>query len=356
MLELMNRIQYPIEEEDGKMLEICFPDAKCNMNCEYCYGNHKTRPCNNSRPLNKEELKKQILPIKDNISFVHLWGGELLYNKEFFTDAVSFVHEILPGKDINMVSNGLLLPEWVDYLIENRIHLALSHDGPGQKYRGFDFLESKPHLNAVIKLYNAGLFNCFKVVIHSKNHSFKEINEYFDNFNKKYNIKVMHENLLIQSNSTNAFVFKPEDFSSLREDLVWKIKDIARNLNNTEYLKYHYDPKDMYQISTTFRILTKNNIPFIQACNGTRVYSFTSDGKKVPCHCFVEKDSNIQNLEFDAASYFKDCMDCEVGPLCNGGCIAKSIEEKKITCEFSKFYYGVYLEVLKSLIEEPKDE
>lgn len=358
MLDYLYKGSYPIVDDSNKrMLEICFPDAKCNMNCEYCFGNHKTRICNNSRPLNKEKLKEQILPIKDKISFVHLWGGEVLYNKEFFLDAISFIHEILPGIQINLVTNGLLLPEWVDFLIENHIDIAVSHDGPAQKYRGFDFLTSDKHVKALIKMYNAGLFRTFKVVIHSKNHSFSEINKYFDDFNKKNNINTHVEGLLIQSNDTCAFTFKEEDFPSFKEDIIWMVKDIIAHINDKDYIRSHYAREQIFTVLKAINIAhNKPAIMIPRPCMGTEAYSFTSDGKKIPCHCFAEMSSDIQDYKFDAESYFKDCINCNVITLCNGGCVAKSLKNKKDTCTFSYFYYNVILDTVKAMIGSLENE
>lgn len=357
MLDYLNNVSYPEDPNfsEKKALEICFPDAKCNMNCEYCFGNHKTRSCNNSRPLNKEALKEQILPIKDKISFVHLWGGEIIYNKEFFLDAVSFIHDILPETHINLVSNGLLLPEWVDFLVDNKIDIALSHDGPGQKYRGFDFLESEKHVKALLKMYNANLFKTFKLVIHNKNHSYKDINEYFDRFNAKYNIDAHVEGLLIQSNDAQAYIFKPEDYSSFKDDIIWMVRDIITNINNDHHIRAHYSREQVYSVINAINLAKSKPARLPGVCMGTKGFAFTSDGKKVPCHCFVEMDGSIQDFQFNEAEYFKSCIGCKVAPLCNGGCVAKTLKNKKDTCTFSYFYYSVILDTVNAMLNELKD-
>lgn len=113
--------------------------------------------------------------------------------------------------------NGLI------FFIDNTISIGISHDGPGQRYRGYNFLENPEHNEAIKRLYDAGLFRKFKTVLHNKNYSTKNIIEFFSNYSDKIGRKVGCDVLLISPNSLseNTYIFKSEeDKQNLYNDTV----------------------------------------------------------------------------------------------------------------------------------------
>ena len=359
MLDIINSFFTNGSPIDGKMLEICFPDAMCNMKCEYCYGNQKTRTCQGSVILNKDILRSKIEPLKNDVSFVHLWGGELLFNKELFKECVSFVREILPDKDIHLVTNGLLLPEWAQYLIDNRIFIGISHDGPGQKYRGFDFLNSEKHIDSIKRLYDAGLFHTFKVVLHAKNYSIKDIHEYFKRVSDKLSRKLAIDTLIIMANKESRLLFKTdEDFENLKKSIEWMIQDIIKNINDTEYIKQFYSRTNLVPVfNAMINLYNGTNPDIISVCAGSKGYSFTSDGKRLPCHCFSERASLIEkDVSVNLEERLKSCMGCEVNYLCGGGCLALAGEAIEITCKTRYTYFKAIVDTLRPLINKIKGD
>lgn len=344
MKDYIERYNKPESKQTSKSLEICFSDMKCNMNCAYCYGDHKNRTFNNSRPLNKEALLKEFEKLTVPIADVHLWGGELTFNEKEFKDAVSFVKEALPGVPIRMVTNGLLLPQWTDFFIENEISLAISHDGPGQKYRGEDFLKKKEHNDAIKRLYDHKLFCKFKVVHHSKNWSTEAIINYFSKYSDLIERKVGCDIMLIYPNSLsgNSFLFKTEeDKQNLFNDTVWSVTNIVKNIKNRSYLSRYYQE---FEVMRIIKLLNKFyfNAPtaHIPVCCGLDCVAFTSDGKKIPCHCFSEKSVIVQDIETDFSYIKENCYKCKYGYLCGGGCVAKTKEEFDLFCDYSRVYYS----------------
>ena len=358
MLDIINSFFVDDTPTDKKMLEICFPDAMCNMKCEYCYGNRKIRTCQGAIELNKSILRSKIEPLKDKIGFVHLWGGELLFNKSLFKECVSFIRELLPDKNIHLVTNGLLLPEWTQYLIDNRIFIGISHDGPGQKYRGFDFLNSENHIESIKRLYDAGLFHTFKVVLHAKNYSIKDIHKYFEQVSIKLNRKIAIDTLIIMANNDSKLLFKTDkDFENLKESVEWMIHDIIENINNTEYIQQFYSRTNLTPVfNAIINLYNGTNPNIISVCSGTKGYSFTSDGKKIPCHCFSERSSLIkEDLSIDIKERLKSCMNCEVNYLCGGGCLALTGESIEITCKTRYAYFKAIIDTLLPLVNKIKD-
>lgn len=332
---------YTEKRPEGKALEICFSDMKCNMNCAYCYGDHKNRKFNNSFSLNKAFLSDEFSKIDKNIiSNIHLWGGELTFNENELKDTVALVKNFFPETPLHVVTNGLLLPKWTDFFINNKISIGISHDGPGQKYRGFNFLESAEHNEAIKALFDAGLFRKFKTVLHNKNCSTKNIIDYFSQYSEKIDRKIGCDVLLISPNSLseNSFIFKSdEDKQNLYNDTVWTTVDIIKNLKkDPAYLRRYYQVSDIFKV---IRMMDKifNNVPStcIARCDGASAIAYTSDGKRIPCHCFSEKAVINQDVEIDASYVYKKCSKCEFAYVCGGGCAANTNKELDLYCEYA---------------------
>ena len=348
---------YTERQFEGKSLEICFSDMKCNMNCAYCYGDHKNRKFNNSFSLNKDFFLKEFDKIdKSIVSNIHLWGGELTFNGDELKDTVALVRKFFPETPIHVVTNGLLLPKWTDFFIDNNISIGISHDGPGQKYRGYNFLENPDHNESIKRLYDAGLFRKFKTVLHNKNYSTKNIIEFFSQYSDKIDRKVGCDVLLISPNSLseNTFIFKSEeDKQNLYNDTVWATVDIIKNLeNNSSYLKRYYQLSDIFKV---VRVMDKvfNNVPSnrIAVCDGTSSIAYTSDGKKIPCHCFSEKIVVNKDVKLDLSYVFKKCSKCEFAYTCGGGCAANTNQELDLYCGYSYVKYKAINDTIMSITE-----
>ena len=239
-----------------------------------------------------------------------------------------------------MVTNGLLLPKWTDFFIKNEISIGISHDGPGQKYRGFNFLESTDHNEAIKALYDAGLFRKFKTVSHNKNYSTKDIIDYFNQYSEKIDRRVGCDVLLISPNSLseNSFIFKSEeDKQNLYNDTVWTTIDIIKNLEkNSSYLQRYYQVSDIFKVIRMMdRVFNNKSSIHIARCDGASAIAYTSDGKKIPCHCFSEKAVINQSIELDASYVYKKCSKCEFAYVCGGGCAALTNKELDLYCEYA---------------------
>lgn len=338
-----------------KCLEICFSDMKCNMNCEYCYGDHKTREFHNSLSLNKEILAEELKKINEPLEAAHLWGGELLFNKKEFIEVVALVREYFPDLPINVMTNGLLLPEWTDFIIKNKIHIGISHDGPGQKYRGYNFLESSKHNDAIKALYDAGLFRKFKSVLHCKNYSIENIINYFLEYSDKIGRKVGNDQLIISPNKgKNSLIFRTsQDMANLVKSAEWSTINIIKHLKEPSYLDRFYQAVNVYQVLNILeQVIGKfhNKKPAI--CSGLDSISFSANGKRIPCHCFSERVLVEDDIRVDHSYMFKKCGSCKFISVCGGGCSAQTNEELDLYCTYAYCYYNTIFNTIETLNKE----
>lgn len=127
---------------------------KCNLNCRYCgYGclyNNKDPRKNRDLSLSDAIcLLKSIKELWDNgydysgysILHVSFYGGEPLLNMTLIKEIIQYLeHEFSQyDKEIvySMTTNGMLLKEYIDYLVDKKFQLLISLDGDeyGNSYR-----------------------------------------------------------------------------------------------------------------------------------------------------------------------------------------------------------------------------
>lgn len=362
---IQNFLDYQTNSVKGpqKSIELCYSDMTCNINCKYCFANHYSRNCKNSKPLNKEILKENFNKLdKSEIAAIHIWGGEPLFHKKEFMDTVSLLEECFPNTPKHIMTNATLLPEWTDYLIDHNIYTGLSHDGPAQKYRCFDYLTEDKFNNCIKRLYDKGLSKTFKSVIHNKNSSSQKIIEFFENYSIKMGRDFGNHRIIVSPNNTPSFIFKtPEEIASLKATAQWDTINIIKHLVN---LDYKYIAR-FYQESDYSKILrflyyteTGYNHNFLIQCSGTlkNNIAFTSDGKRVPCHCFAEKFVINSDCEVDLKYVYSKCSKCPYNWLCGGGCLAQSSKELDEYCNYIYHYYDGIATTLNNTMQLIKGE
>ncbi|GJQ51001.1 MAG: hypothetical protein HKUEN01_33870 [Candidatus Kuenenia stuttgartiensis] len=105
------------------LVVLLYTNDRCNLTCKYCVGNWSARKI---RDFTTEELKK-IIDECESLGTVHftIHGGEILLRN----DAKEIVNYLKDnGMYVNLVTNGLLLPEKIDDVV-NVDSLCISLDG-----------------------------------------------------------------------------------------------------------------------------------------------------------------------------------------------------------------------------------
>lgn len=98
---------------------------KCNIQCNYCIREFdcvdESRPGVTSKVLSPTEAVLRVREVTKefpNVNVIFIAGpGEPLFNEETFT-TLSLVHKQFPRLDLCLSTNGLLLPEKLDFLKE----------------------------------------------------------------------------------------------------------------------------------------------------------------------------------------------------------------------------------------------
>ena len=171
---------------------------KCNYACGYCVqrdvGDH------DAEHLPKKEVKSRvevlIEDMKANLDLsrleqMELWGGEIFL---FWKDVVKVIEEFdREGFDWVVPTNGTLLTKsHVEFFsnLKGRVTIELSHDGPGhEKIRGKDFLRRKAPLLKLMEEFPEKIRVTLNVVLSKGNFNFLNINDYFNDYFKEFDIK-----------------------------------------------------------------------------------------------------------------------------------------------------------------------
>lgn len=126
---------------------ICVPlSLDCNLQCKYCYRDHDVK-------IKIPDFSDKMINYLGNLSpetteSVIASGGETLLHWNKVLELFSYVPKNVHKK---IMTNGILLTqEIIDYINENEIELAISHDGSKTKFlRGIDILENNDILRLV---------------------------------------------------------------------------------------------------------------------------------------------------------------------------------------------------------------
>ena len=149
---------------------ICVPlTLNCNLHCKYCYRDKEKL---DKIPDFTDDMKEYLRNLSpDMCEAVIASGGEPLLHWNKVQELFSYVPENIHKK---IMSNGILLTqEIVDYINENNIELATSHDGPKTEFlRGVDILKNTKicdlvrqvkilRIVNVVTKYNTDVWECF---------------------------------------------------------------------------------------------------------------------------------------------------------------------------------------------------
>lgn len=117
---------------------------RCNLQCRYCgygsmyYGFDERKGINMAFEQVKGLIDYLAMIWRTNradaprpLTYISFYGGEPLINISFIQQLVDYIHELDLNRRIifSMTTNGLLLNQFMDYLVTNDFHLLISLDG-----------------------------------------------------------------------------------------------------------------------------------------------------------------------------------------------------------------------------------
>lgn len=162
----------------------------CNYECTYCSQRFVPR----SEETNPESIDDFLAMVDANLRLgdgsgvkIEFWGGEPFVYWKTMKPLAERLREKLPKAHFSVITNGsLLTDEKVDWLLELGFGMAISHDGPGMKYRGPDPLDDPAVAAAIRRAFN--LFNAygrnisFNTMLHAENMERAPVIQFFRDF------------------------------------------------------------------------------------------------------------------------------------------------------------------------------
>lgn len=331
------------------------PTMACNMACEYCFeGNKKGRMSDDTI----KEIEAFIKKSADSIGrFDVTWyGGEPLLAMDIierlsrkFLD-LGKEHRFAYNADI--ITNGYLFtPETVDRLVEWHVGVAqVTLDGPAR------------HHNHKRRLKNGG--PSFETIIENLKYSVEKLNISIRiNVDEKFNIELLGE-LLDQLTEAGL-----RDKALLYFEFLEPINSVCANIAET-----CHTTRDFSNVEVDYyRLLLEKNFKIDKLPSPMMMYCLTQclsgfaldpDGDLYRCLNTVgDKAKSIGNirekinymhpnfLSFFRFNPFEDseCRECNILPLCLGGCPMKRAERgltKDELCDSWKYNLPEMLEVI----------
>lgn len=176
---------------------------KCNLKCEYCgygkyYNDYDDRSNKNLEFSKAKRLLDYLIELwssnyntsQNNNVFISFYGGEPLMNMDFIQRVVHYVESKVPSfirTEFSMTTNGVLLKNNIDFLIEKKFWLLVSLDGndKNNSYRVFDDgSNSFQYVNNQIEFIRSKYpeyfqkYISFNTVLHNRN-SMDELYNFF---------------------------------------------------------------------------------------------------------------------------------------------------------------------------------
>lgn len=340
----------------GSLFDIIIPNAACNMKCRYCFGEHCVNirnTCNET--LNEEALNMALKSVdKNKKGIVQIWGGEPLYNESQFKDVISYVKNNYPNAKLNMMINGSLLTDkWTKFIIDNNIDIGISHDGPGQKYRGVDFLDNPAICDNIVKLRKEKLFYTFNVVYHKLNCSTSDILSYFMRKEDQLKVELGVSPRLIKyiNKASEPFMFTPSDYPLMDADIEYVVSLYLRKLldNDPHFIQKYFGDLNKVIMGAIANLRPNSGYVFNKnpMCGCLDYPHVTITGDTVFCNSVVEC-GDISRAKDMVANFkrFPKCETCGVAGQCEGLCSALTYSQLEKNCDMFTHYYTKYKEVL----------
>lgn len=324
---------------------------KCNYKCEYCSQSTFVPAASITNDDDVDEFLQKLderLDLSD-CQIIELWGGEpLLYWKKIKKLVPALKQRCSDDVEFNTVTNGsLLTQEKVDFFIEHKFSVVMSHDGPGYHLRGPDPLDNPRKLALVKQLIEANKNNemgfALSMVITKENNNFEETVKWFQDKLEDPYVPITAEG-----------VVEAYDLKTAENDRTGKFTE--------EYAK-EFEEKVYKGITTGTQPLLKvfSVVDKINEFFGSLLYK--KDGDMVGQKCGMDRDDDIavdlkgnvmtcQNVGLEKNhhaghldniddvrvlssqhwSWRNECTHCPVVQLCQGSCMFLTGKEFAQTC------------------------
>jgi len=321
----------------------------CNYSCSYCSQSSFIKQATASSISDAKNFINKVSQWFDAApSRVELWGGEpLLYlNKIKFL--VPKIKEIWPESRISMVTNGSLLDDSVvDFIEQNNISIAISHDGPGQHLRGPDPLDDHGLLKIWSRLLAKSDTHHINSVLSSDSFDLIALRDWFaQKFDHPVRINIegvvnvydadtlngsgrFSSDKLKELTSSVFYSMESNEPLSTIDGLDYKVHDFIHSLFqrrpvNALWQKCGMDRPDHIAVDLQGNVMT---------CQNTGAKGSHKIGH-------LDAFDDIKLTTSTHLTYREECMSCPVVQLCKGGCMYLKGDYFNQTCH-NEFAYNL---------------
>ena len=345
-LELERRINL-YSFASGEVGFVIAPTMDCNARCFYCYENDTRKSCY----MNEKTEKALVEYIKKTANekkklFISWFGGEPLLCKDVICrvscELIDFCNKNSIAYEAELTSNGYYLDDFMDNLENCKItDTQITIDGYKEEY-----IKRKNYIDAITP-WDKIINNIFKASL-SGNHITLRIN--FDKKNISSVKKAVRYLISDQRWNDNISIY----FYPLEQNFDGSNSDFIDYYSVSEYETimaelYNYLYECNYYKNKEYRLdFHKLSLPCYGATLGVLAVDY--DGFLYQCqHLLCRKEYAIGNV-FSGVNITKDildwydgtvrdeCRDCDVLPLCQGGCVTKpKIGQCSNACHMIKY-------------------
>lgn len=360
----------------------------CNYSCSYCLQKYVPRADSTAASHVDGFIKSLQENLEGEPKVIQLWGGEPLVYIKTLIPLVSRLRSLYPSAKISMITNGTLLDtNVINWIIESNISISISHDGPGQNYRGPDPFEDPIRFEVIKELYwrkkNAGDPITIGAMIHVNNPDRAAISEWMQDKFQDPDIRIGEGGIIetYDSNVKATYAATTEEHYKLRDISFRNIRYGAdknfgiSTLRLEEWMQTMHHGRYLDSIGMRCGMdrddtLTLDLYGNVITCQNTSISSCAPNGES-------HHSGNINDLasvKVTTSRHFlkrDDCKNCPVVQACKGGCMFLEGELFDVSCEnlytdhISFFasavesltgYAPVYIEDTKGTLQEHRKD
>jgi len=326
------------------------PTMNCNFNCWYCYETHlKNSRMNDDTQQNILRLVNNILDSQPKLETfqVNLFGGEpLLSYDSVIINLIPQIRKLVENKNLNfvalLISNGLMINEdMLDFFKDNNFTgFQITLDGHRERHNQVRYIsKTKGSYDKIIQNIILLAKNGFQVSvrINLSKETFEDGNKIIDDFiNFDNSIK---EHLLFDFH----FVWqeKEKDFlDKKRKHLENLFKEAGFRISD---LEFNIFDKQCYADKVNNANINYNGDVF--KCTARDYDTENREG-------VLNNDGTIEwnekyHMRMDSLFKNKPCFNCNIFPICGGGCTQNALERGEDYCIYN-FDEKTKLDIVKN--------
>lgn len=335
----------PVKKELDKIVTLKIQlGLDCNYRCSYCCQGHS---CNSMESLPVDEFMA-LFPSNLNPNVIQFWGGEpLLYWKKFKPLAEA-LRIRFPKILFYLATNGSLLTYEINRILDGlNMTVGVSHDGPGQTFRGEDPLADQEQRAIIFDLFaRLGENFRFSAMVYKQNASRKAINDWFLN-------EIGHEYFEIGEGSFfnptlpehSAFCLGPsyDEIVQYRRQSLQEIRD--NQLPNMQIIRDRFSQLSDWvsnnRETTTLGVRCGNDSPYslivdlagnVLTCQNCSINDSAPNGQP---HRLgnLKEDKEIWLDSITHWVYRPECLNCPILTICLGGCTTVADSMRSLHCD-----------------------